>query len=306
MIQTIDIPVGHIDDVESMVGVLDALRTLHGASYDFAVGRWEGETNFEPKPGRVAYRFIIEAEGGAVALKLGDLIRGPDPHGPYRALKGAALTGAWAEATAAHFEGLWPGDMLTVDDRHGGPLALRGRGVYFEVTTEQTAYRAPRLAMLRHLTDYPGGCAAYPGAFRREALPPERPAPEAADQRGLNRVNEHTLDMRYDRTPPPIRHYHGPIPNGQGQMANHSETAIILPRVIYNLPEVAEPDQGHIVIYRRPAEDLRDKVTIPVRPGSIVVTPATSDGVAGHCFENAFAMLVAIPGFVAPYNFIEM
>jgi len=64
-------------------------------------------------------------------------------------------------------------------------------------------------------------------------------------------------------------------------------------------------EEGHAVIYRRPAEDPSDTLVVPVRPGSIVVSPATPEGVVGHCFENAFAMLVAIPGFVAPSTFIK-
>jgi hypothetical protein len=74
---------------------------------------------------------------------------------------------------------------------------------------------------------------------------------------------------------------------------------------VYGLPEVDQADHGHIRLYRRPQADLSDQQVVPVRPGSIVVTPAAVDGVVGHCFENAFAMLVAIPGFVSPYNFIE-
>jgi hypothetical protein len=193
--------------------------------------------------------------------------------------------------------------VVTLDGRSRRALTVAGGGIYFEVSVEPTAYVAPAVAFLRHLMDKPGGCAAYPGAFRREALPPVRAAADAADQRGVNRVNEHTLDMRIDRSPPPIRHYHGPVPAGAWPV-NHSETAIVLPRAAYGLPEVAEPDRGWLVVYRRPAEDLADVETVAVSPGSVVVTPASVDRVVGHCFENVFAMLVAIPGFVAPYNFI--
>jgi hypothetical protein len=211
-----------------------------------------------------------------------------------------------AELTQPQTEALWPGDVVAVDERLSSSLTLHGRGSYFEVITEQTDYLPPKLALLRHLADRAGGCAAYPGAFRREALPPMRPAPEAQDRRGVNRVNEHTLDMRFDRNPPPKRHYHGRVPVRRGQSANHSETAIMLRRSTYHLPEVSGSSEiGRIVIYRRPAEDPTDKVIIPVRPGSIVVTPA-AEPVMGHCFENAFAMLVAIPGFVAPYHLIEV
>jgi hypothetical protein len=297
-ILTLDAPVAHVDDARSVSEVIEALREIHGPSYDFAVGRWEGETRFRARAGRVTHRFIIEAEGAGVCLRRGDLVRGPASGGPYR-----PLDGAWAEATGDLVEAVWPGDALAADERTEEVLC--GRGVYFEVGTEATAYRTPRLAMLRHLSDRPGGCAAYPGAFRREALPPERPEASAEDRRGTNRVNEHTLDMRFDRTPPPTRHYHGPVACGGGRVVNHSETAVLLRRSAYGLPDVSGREEGHAVIYRRPAEDPSDTFVVPVRPGSIVVSPATEGGVVGHCFENAFAMLVAIPGFVAPSTFIK-
>ncbi len=299
-VQTLDAPVAHVDDAESVSEVIEALRAIHGPEYDFAVGRWEGETRFRAREGRVACRFIVEAEGARILLRQGDLVRGPAPGGPYRPLDGAC-----AEVTGAHAEAVWPGDALSADGRTGDGVVLHGRGVYFEVVAEETAYRAPRLAMLRHLPDRPGGCAAYPGALRRETLPPERPEKEAEDRRGVNRVNEHTLDMRFDRTPPPTRHYHGPVACGGGRFVNHSETAVVLRRSAYGLPEVNGLEEGHAVIYRRPAEDPSDTLVVPVRPGSIVVSPATAEGVVGHCFENAFAMLVAIPGFVAPSTFIK-
>jgi hypothetical protein len=300
MIKTGEIPVAHIDEAESVSAVLEILQGLHGPAYEFAVGEWNGATWLEPQAGHTVYRFLIEAGEATVTLREGDRVRGPSPKGPYR-----RLNGVLAEVTAPHLEALWPGDAICVEGHPSEAMKLAGRGVYFEISTEQTSYRAPRLALLRHLSDQPGGCAAYPGAFRRETLPPERPAPEAEDRRGANRVNEHTLDMRFDRKPPPIRHYHGPVPIGKDQIVNHSETAIVLPRPVYDLPEVAASGQGHVVIYRNPAGDPVDRVVIPVRPGSIVVTPATTEQVMGHCFENAFAMLIAIPGFVAPYHLID-
>lgn len=300
-IQTLDIPMAHIGDRESVAAVIEALRALHGPTYEFAVGEWSGETQLEPQPGRTGYRFIIETEAAGAMLQEGDLVRGPTPGGPYR-----RLDGALAKLAQAYTEALWPGDVVAVDERMPGSITLQGRAIYFEITTEQTGYLPPRLALLRHLEDRPGGCAAYPNAFRREALPPVRPAPEAQDRRGVNRVNEHTLDMRFDRSPPPTPHYHGRVPVGPGQSVNHSETAIVLRRSTYHLPEISGgSDNGRIVIYRRPAEDPTDKAIIPVRPGSIVVTPA-AEQVMGHYFENAFAMLVAIPGFVSPSQIIEV
>ncbi len=291
------IPVAHIDDPGPLAGVLDALRLLHGPTYQFAVGRWAGDVQLIAPPGAVLYRFLVEAHGATVSLKVGDSVRGPDPAGSYQLVEGQL-----ARVMTAHCAALWPGDVVTASDQQ--VVRLHGAGVYFEVTVEATGYDAPRAAFLRNLVDHPGGCAAYGGAFRREAIPPQRPEPADADQRGINRINEHTLDMRIDRRPTPIRHYHGPIAVGEGQVVNHSETAIVLPRSLYGLPEVDQTNQGHVIIYRQPVSDPTDTVKISVRPGSIVVTPATPEGTAGHCFENCFAMLIAIPGFVAPYHLL--
>lgn len=291
------LPVAHIDDPGALAGLLDALRALHGPTYQFAVGRWAGHVRMIAPPGALLYRFLIESAAATVTLHQGDQIRGPAADGPY-----ANVAGLLATVTDTHQAELWPGDVVTADDQTA--VTLQGSGVYFEVTVEATPYPAPRAAFLRHLPDHPGGCAAYPGAFRREAIPPQRPIVDAVDQRGVNRINEHTLDMRIDRRPTPIRHYHGPIPTGEGAMVNHSETAIVLPRGVYGLPEVDRVDEGHVVIYRQPAVDPTDTVTIAVRPGTLIVTPATPEGTMGHCFENCFAMLIAIPGFVAPYHLL--
>ena len=292
------IPVAHVDDSSAISTLLTALRNLHGPTYEFAVGHWGGNIHMIAPSGAILYRFLIETNDATAQLQRGDLVRGPEADGPY-----LMLDTATGEVTARHSVALWPGDVVTADDQQ--PVVLVGSGRYFEVTVERTDYFTPRAALLRNLSDHPGGCAAYPGAFRREAIPPQRSAKNDNDQRGVNRINEHTLDMRIDRTPPPIRHYHGPIAVDNDEWVNHSEIAIILSRSIYGLPEVEEPDHGHIVIYRQPAHDQRDTVTIPVRPGSIVVTPATPENTMGHCFENCFAMLIAIPGFVAPYHMIE-
>ncbi|MEZ4673489.1 MAG: hypothetical protein R2932_04505 [Caldilineaceae bacterium] len=285
--------------------MLTALLHLHGPTYEFAVGEWGAGAMIAP-PGAIIYR-LIETSGATVALQPDDYVRGPSINGPYQLID----TGT-GKTIADHTADLWPGDVVTADDQSA--VTLTGSARYFEVTVEQTAYGAPRAAFLRNLPDQPGGCAAYPGAFRREAIPPQRPNRNAADQRGVNRINEHTLDMRIDRNPTPLRHFHGPITIGknieknavgEGDVVNHSEIAIVLSRALYGLPEVADRDEGHVLIYQQPVRDKRDMVAIPVRPGSIVVTPATPDNTMGHCFENCFAMLVAIPGFVAPYNMID-
>lgn len=290
------IPIAHIDEPDTINALLNALRALHGLSYEFAVGRWAGTIRMVAPSGKTVYRFFIQTADAAVHLRQGDLVRGATPNGSYHVIDEALAT-----VGEAREEALWPGDVVTATAE---PVRLTGSGVYFDVMVEATDYPAPRAAFLRYLPDHPGGCAAYPGAFRREAIPPQRPAVNAHDHRGVNRVNEHTLDMRRDRRPTPIRHYHGPVALADGTVVNHSEIAIVLPRAIYGLPEVDKADEGHLLIYRRPAEDPTDTVVIPVRPGSIVVTPATPENTMGHCFENCFAMLVAIPGFVAPYNLI--
>ena len=272
---THSIPTGHIDDAESMRGVIAALRELHGPQYDFAVRSWHGMITFGSSPGRTRHFFVVKADQSCQV---------------------------W-ENLAGLGEALWPGDVFCVN-AGDEPIRVEGDGVAFEVTTEATGYPAPRLVHLRDLTDKPGGCAAYPGAFRREALPPVRPAADAADRRGVNRINEHTLDMRSDRDPSPIRHCHGPVAIGPEETVNHSETAILLPRSLYGLPAVEQTDAGHVVIYTRPLEEPSETVTLPVRPGSVIVTPASNSAVMGHAFENAFAMLIAIPGFVAPYRML--
>lgn len=293
----LSVPVAHIDDPSALSRVLLALRELHGPTYEFAVGEWGGEVRLIAPPGAVLYRFLITTAGAMIHLQAGDYVRGPSLEIPSQ-----PIDGTLAEVTIDCSEALWPGDVVTAGDQT--PVLLSGSGRYFEVTVEATPYCAPRAAFLRNLPDQPGGCAAYPGAFRREAIPPQRPAKDDLDQRGVNRINEHTLDMRIDRKPTPIRHYHGPIAVGEGELVNHSEIALVLPRAIYGLPEVTQRDEGDLLIYRQPATEPTDIITIPVRPGSIVVTPATVETVLGHCFENCFAMLIAIPGFVAPYHMI--
>lgn len=297
---TLHVPVTHVDDPTSVAELVGVLERLHGPTYHFSVGNWQGQTLMDRQIGAVRHRFIIASEGAAIDLHPGDRVRGAPPDVQYQ-----AQDGVWATISGHRREFLWPGDVVCVGPEDDAGAMLHGSATYFEVSAEPTTYPEPRAAFLRFLDDRPGGCAAYPGAFRREALPPLRPPAVDADRQGPNRVNEHTLDMRIDRQPTPIRHYHGPVRAADGSTVNHSETAIVLPRSVYGLPEVDQTDRGHVVIYRRPAADPEDKVVVPVRPGSIVVTPATREVVMGHCFENAFAMLVAIPGFVAPYHMIE-
>jgi hypothetical protein len=294
-----DIAVGHIADDASIRGVIATLRELHGAEYAFALERWHSPKRLIAPPGRAIYLFVMETAAAAIPLRPGERVRGPAPGGSYRSADG------FAEVRAPHREELWPGDVVCVDAEAAEGIVLEGAGTAFRVDAEATAYPLPRLAMLRHLESRPGGCAAYAGAFRREALPPLRAPEGAADRRGPNRVNEHTLDMRSDRQPPPIKHYHGPVPCGRGHTVNHSETALVLPRAAYGLPLVDGSEEGEVFLYPQPANDPSSCFRVPVRPGSILVTPATAAGGVGHCFRSAFAMLVAIPGFVAPYQRME-
>jgi hypothetical protein len=296
---TATVAVGHIDDDASMQGVCETLAAIHGDAYSFGVARWQDKTVLAADAGRRRFYFVMEAGSAHVTLAAGQRVRGVPPDGPYQWLEQEH----WAKVIAPVEESLWPGDVLCVEA--GEQVTVRGDALCFCVTSEASDYPLPTVAFLRHLTDRPGGCAAYPGAFRREALPPVRAARDVEDQRRANRVNEHTLDMRVDRNPPPQPHHHGPVAIGAGEVVNHSETALVLPRARYALPEVDEQENGRVVIYRQPLTDPADKLIIPVRPGSVVVTPATVDGVAGHCFENAFAMLVAIPGFVSPHSAIH-
>lgn len=295
-----DIPIAHIDDEGSMRTLSLTLQSLHGPGYSFGLLRWGDTVELSSLADHVTYYFVVRAEDATIQLRPGDAVRGGMERDAYRPGDDGC-----ARVTKHLRESLWPGDLFTLGPGADETFRLHGRGVAFRVVVRVSGYVPPRLALLRHLPDKPGGCAAYPGAFRREALPPDRAGTSEHDARGTNRINEHTLDMRFDRDPPPVCHYHGPVTSGSDGLVVHSETAIVLPRRVYGLPEVGERDQGHLVIYRNPAEDLTDQVRIPVTPGSIVVTPATPDGVMGHCFENVFAMLVAIPGFVGPYHVID-
>jgi len=290
--QTGPVPTAHVDDRQSTAELTDALTEIHGGSYEFAVERWETRTVLEPRQHEVAYHVVIEAEDGSVPVAPGDPVRGRPPEGPYE-----RTDGSFARATESHEMAVWPGDVIAVrpgDD----PVELTGAGTYFEVRTERTPYPAPRFCFLRHVRDEAGGCAEYENAFRREVLPPVLSDGDG-DARGVNRINQHTLDMRHDREPAPVQHCHAPVAVGDGRRVDHTETAIILDRSTYDRPPV-EASNPHVRIFRRPHEDASDWVDIPVEPGSIVVTPATETDVYGHCFRNAFAALIAVPGFTAP------
>ena len=290
------VAVGHIDDVASVEKVTAALRQLHQERYDFAIESWQGERRIEAMPGTVVHLFVIAAAEAQIRLYPGEQVRGPSAEGPYR------RAGEIGELMEGHSEELWPGDAVCVDATTADRTLLSGSGTYFKVVAEATAYPFPRLALLRNLPNQPGGCAAYEGAFRRQALPPQEVAAESADRRGNNRVNQHTLDMRPDRQPLPAPHYHGPVAIADELWVNHSETAFILPRSAYNLPLVSAAEKGEVALYPQAAENPTDSFSETVQPGSIIMTSATQTEVAGHCFTDAFAMLVAIPGFVAPYQ----
>jgi hypothetical protein len=299
--EQIAVTVGHLDDDASMDGVCQALAAIHGPAYAFSVVHWHGQRALTAQPGHYRFCFVLEAEAAHILLAPGQRVRGIPSNGPYQQFEEH-----WAITTASVEEELWPGDVLCVESDQ--PVAVNGSVICFQVETEATAYPLPSVAFLRHLSDRPGGCAAYVGAFRREALPPVRAVAGTPDQRGVNRINQHTLDMRSDRYPSPQPHCHGPVAAGTGVVVNHSETAFVLPRARYALPPMFghgdRGEEGHVILYPE-ASDPTTQQVVSVRPGSVVVTPATKHGVAGHCFENAFAMLVAIPGFVSPHKAIE-
>ncbi len=296
-VTALDLPVAHVDDPESLERLSALYTRLHGDDCQVAVRHFRGRVQIYPRPKRLMALCLLQTREAGVGLYPGDLVRGP--HAGTRCRPAAGDLYAITERT---WEALQPGDTVCVDGHARSQATLSGQGVYFEVSVPLTAYQAPRLTLLRNLPDRPGGCAAYPGAFRREALPPLRTAPGAVDQRGVNRVNMHALDMRTDREPPPSRHHHGPVPVNATDRVNHSETALILPRSAYELPAHARGEEEHVVLYVRPLADPQAQVTVPVRTGSIVMTPGAADWTMGHTFANAFAMLVAVPGFVSPYR----
>lgn len=292
---TCEIPLGHVDNPDSIDRIRRAYAHLHdGVTVD--VGRWDGETLLPAPAERRAYRFAVRASGAQIELETGNLVRGGigPAYGP----------GVHPCLAARHREDILPGDAFVADETLG-PTRLTGAGVYFEVVTEVTDYPAPNVSLLRNLGDCPGGCAPYDEAFRRETLPPTPVAPGGPDNVGSNRVNEHTLDMRVDRTPPPSQHHHGTVEGPGGRVLNHTETAIVIPREAYGRPPFEGIGGSRAVIFRDPQEKgTADAFTVPLEPGSILVTPSTPDRLYGHRFENAFAMLVAVPGFVAPYELI--
>lgn len=290
--QIAPVPVAHIDDEQSTIELTQSLSEIHGRSYAFAIDQWEGRTALDAKQNRVGYHVVIEARDSSVTVAPEDVVRGRPPDGPY-----VQPSDQFAQATESHEMDIWPGDVITVrpgDD----PVELSGTGTFFAVHTEHTPYPAPRFCFLRYIPDERGGCAAYENAFRREVLPPIFSS-GGNDVRGRNRVNQHTIDMRYDREPAPVHHCHAPVPIGDGQHVAHTETAIILDRSTYNRPPV-ETSEQHVRIFRQPHNDAADWIDLSVEPGTIVVTPATETALFGHCFHNAFAALVAVPSFTAP------
>ena len=298
--RTFEIPVGHVDDPDSIARISKAYIDLHEGRVEVAVRRWSGPTRLNPIGHRTTYRFVVSSEGATVSLQSGDQVRGGQSKDRYD------FTDDGHPRAKSNFkEMVWPGVAL-MSSEELGPLLLDGTGVYFEIVTETTSYPAPKVSLLRNLSDHPGGCAPYDDAFRRETVPPAHLEPGSSDKVGANRVNEHTLDMRIDRHPPPTQHHHGSVVGADGCVWNHTETAVVLPRSVYGRPPLNDSEEGHAVIFRDPLEKgTEDAFRVPLRPGSIVVTPSTTQRLYGHCFENAFAMLIAVPGFVAPYEMIQ-
>ena len=295
--QVRELPVTHVDDRAGLEQVTALLARIHGSEYQFAVRSFRGSLQLYPTPDRLVACFLLNTHRAGVTLYPGDLVRGPEV-----GIRCRLAAEDLHEVTERCYSEVWSGDTLCVDGRSRSMASLSGQGTFFEVSVPLTEYQAPRLTLLRNLADQPGGCAAYPGAFRREALPPARPAEEADDKRGVNRLNMHALDMRTDREPPPSRHHHGPVPLSAETSVPHTETALVLPRDLYGLPDHSSGQEEHVVLYQNPRTGVSDPIQVPVQPGSIVVTPGTADWTMGHSFANAFAMLVAIPGFVSPYR----
>ena len=298
-VEPYEIPVAHIDNPESIDSLVQSLKNLHGCEFEFAVQSWQGPTVLSAPTGKTAYRFVMQSTNASIQLAPDDHVHGLSHAGPYH-----IQNNSWGITLQSHTEALWPGDTIVTNNSIGS-AHITGAGTYYEVIAETTDYPLPKLALLRNLTNKPGGCASYPNAFRREVLPPQKPSEHEMDRMGTNRVNQHTLDMRPDRQPLPSKHHHGQVQGSHG-MVNHTETALVLPRSVYGLPETNGTTEGHAIIYRDPLnKGTSDSFTIPIKPGSIVVTPSTGDRIYGHCFQNAFAMLVAVPGFVAPYVLIK-
>ncbi len=293
----VDIAVAHIGDRKATARITELLTDLHGSEYEFAIRHVRGSATLYPVPGRLTACFLMEAQGAGLSMFQGDLVRCPDAGFPARAV-GDDLS----EVTERRWHPVQAGDTVCIDDRARSMANLSGDLAWFEVSMPVTDYVAPRLTLLRNLKDQPGGCAAHAGAFRREALPPVRPVAADLDQRGVNRINMHALDMRTDRDPPPSPHCHGPVAAGDAGFVNHSETALVLPRSLYGLPSHGAGLPEQVEMYPCIADPLGEPAVVPVRPGSIVVTPGARGRTMGHCFVNAFAMLVAIPGFVSPHH----
>ncbi|MEZ4658783.1 MAG: hypothetical protein R2911_14535 [Caldilineaceae bacterium] len=100
---------------------------------------------------------------------------------------------------------------MTVDGRQSAPVTVMGRACYFQVTVAATDYRlphghaAPSDRLPRRLCGLSRRLSPV-ASFHHSGPPKMRPTSAC-----VNRVNQHTLDMRTDRTPTPIRHHHGPV-----------------------------------------------------------------------------------------------
>ena len=77
-----DPPVAQFDEPATLAALVQALRAIHGPTYDFAAGHWGGPTDLEPQRGRVRYRFVVAAADAGLDLHPGDWVRGAPGHGP--------------------------------------------------------------------------------------------------------------------------------------------------------------------------------------------------------------------------------
>ena len=110
--------------------------------------------------------------------------------------------------------------------------------------------------------------------------------------------------MRPDRERSSVAHFHRRVDVGADVRVNYTETALILLRFVYSLPSVAASKGGRVDLFPGPVERPDEKMGVALKLGSIVVTAATAVGSVGHCFVDAFAMLVAISGFLDPAELI--
>ena len=74
--RTFEIPVGHVDDPDSIARISKAYIDLHEGRVEVAVRRWSGPTRLNPIGHRTTYLFVVSSEGATVSIQSGDQVRG--------------------------------------------------------------------------------------------------------------------------------------------------------------------------------------------------------------------------------------